>query len=162
MPRRSPQRLFEGPPQADANIFGCVMFVNLEIAARLSLEIEEAMPGQERQHVIKEADACVYLGGAAAIQRQLEDDLRLLCRSFDSGLSHKEPGLALFVNLPRYGQIAISNCASSGPYSSMPEEQKLAVPFVEDRGRPRCANCPIDCAGGQTLPRLPEVSPPSV
>jgi hypothetical protein len=109
-----PQRLFEGPPQADANIFGCVMFVNLEIAARLSLEIEEAMPGQERQHVIKEADACVYLGGAAAIQRQLEDDLRLLCRSFDSGLSHKHTGLSLSLRLPHSGQVAISCWASGG------------------------------------------------
>ena len=51
------QRLIQAATEADSDIFDRVVMVNVQIANRFNLQIEESVPSKQGQHVIEETDA---------------------------------------------------------------------------------------------------------
>src|SRR6185436_995117 len=66
-------RLAERDPQ----IFDRVMLIYVEIAGRLDLQIETAVPGEELEHVVEEPDSCRDLVAPSAFETDCQGDLRL-------------------------------------------------------------------------------------
>ena len=71
------QRPIERLPQADRHILDGVVRIHVQIALRLHGQIEQAVVGEQRQHVVEEADAGVHLRLAPAVDLQGQVDLRL-------------------------------------------------------------------------------------
>src|SRR5512132_987409 len=62
--------------------------VDVEVASRFMLEIDEGMAGQLLQHVVEESDAGLDLIGALAVEIDVRLDLGLGGLAFDAGLAH--------------------------------------------------------------------------
>lgn len=58
--------------ESDADIFDGVVLIDLKISVCLDCEVNEAVTGEEGEHVIEEADACVDLRGPGAVQIEAE------------------------------------------------------------------------------------------
>ena len=71
------ERLVEGLPQADPDVLDGVVGVDLDVAARLDPEVEEAVLGHRLQHVAQERDGRVHADLPRAVHGELEQDLRL-------------------------------------------------------------------------------------
>ena len=71
----------------DADILHRVVFVDIDVAFGLDRQIEEAMLGQQLQHVIEEANPGVDLPLPAAVQRPFDQDIRFLRGPVDRRLS---------------------------------------------------------------------------
>src|SRR5229473_1642167 len=89
------QRLAEGLAQADPHVLHRVVEVDLEIAAGIHGQVHEAVLGPGLEHVAEERDARLHLGGARAIEADLEHDLRLLGPALDPALA-RNLGSGLF------------------------------------------------------------------
>ena len=72
MPLRSPSAFEHGLAEHDADVFDGVVLIHVEIARRLQRQIEAAVPREQLQHVIEEADA----GRDRRTSRAVEDQLR--------------------------------------------------------------------------------------
>ena len=70
------QRLPQGLAQADAHVLDRVMLVDVQVALGTHRQIAGRVLGQQRQHVIEEADAGRDLGLAGAVEVQLQIDRR--------------------------------------------------------------------------------------
>ena len=71
------ERAVERLAQRNAYILNRVMLVHIEIAGALQLQIESAVPREQLQHVIEEANAGGDLVLAFAFDRQPDGDARL-------------------------------------------------------------------------------------
>ena len=87
MPRLLPTRRSHRFAERDADVFDGVMLIDVEIAGGLHLQIEAAVPRDEVEHVIEEADAGAVLEAALAVERQRELDLRFRRAAID----HRAP-----------------------------------------------------------------------
>jgi hypothetical protein len=60
--------------EPNANVFHRMMRVNVQVAFRFDGQVDKAMAGEQRQHVIEKADASVDLRftGAVEVERQLD------------------------------------------------------------------------------------------
>ena len=72
----SPERLLYRFAQRDSDVFDGVVLVDIEIAARDEIEIEAAVPRDLLEHVIEEANARIDARLAAAVEIQLQPDIR--------------------------------------------------------------------------------------
>ena len=77
MPRLVPSACADGVAERDADVLDGVMGIDIEIAAGVDREIEAAMPRDELEHVIEEAESGLDRVGAAAIEIQAKPNLRL-------------------------------------------------------------------------------------
>jgi hypothetical protein len=68
----------QGFAHDDANILHRMVLVDIDIAFGLNGQIEEAVLGQQFQHVIEESNPCVDLSLPIAIQRPFDRDIRFL------------------------------------------------------------------------------------
>ena len=68
MPLRSPEGLREQLPEHDANVFDGVVLIDVQVAIGAQGEVESAVPGEQLEHVIEEADAGGDLVLAAALR----------------------------------------------------------------------------------------------
>src|SRR5690606_34024478 len=71
------ERLGEAFSQADADVFDGVMRVDMQVAVRLDFEVEQRVPGEQREHVIEESDAGADLDLLRAVQFELQPDVGL-------------------------------------------------------------------------------------
>ena len=62
------ERLQEGLAERDSGVLGRVVLVDMQVARHLDVDVEEAMPREELQHVVEEADAGRDLGLAGAVE----------------------------------------------------------------------------------------------
>ena len=69
------QRLAERLAQANAHVLDRVVLVDVQVAGGLDGQIDGGVLGQQRQHVVEEADAGGDLRLAAAVQRQFQVDV---------------------------------------------------------------------------------------
>lgn len=67
------ERLIEAAAETDADIFNGVMVIDMKVANSLHCQIEQAVPREEGQHVVEEANSRgdFVLAAAVEIQRQL-------------------------------------------------------------------------------------------
>ena len=74
------QRLPQCLAQADAHVFDRVVLIDVQVALRSDRQVAGRVLGQQRQHVIEEADAGgdLRLAGAVEIQFQLDRGFRRL------------------------------------------------------------------------------------
>src|SRR5262249_10921875 len=79
--------------EADAHVLGRVVGAGLEVTLGLELQPQAAVAGEELEHVVEEADAGGDLG-VAAVQGQLQADLRLLGLAVDLGCAAPFPSTA--------------------------------------------------------------------
>src|SRR6267378_3048539 len=79
------ESFLHGFSERNSDVFDGVMLVHVEIAAGLRMQIKCAMPGDEFQHVVKEANACGNAGFSAAIEIQLQADVGFVCLAMDCG-----------------------------------------------------------------------------
>ena len=77
MPRLSPSAFATASPSAMPDVLDRVMLIDVEIAVGAILEIEPAVPGDELEHVIEEADAGADLVAARPSSVRRQRDLRL-------------------------------------------------------------------------------------
>ena len=64
-------------PQRDAGILRGVVEIDMQVALRLDLEVEQGVPSECGQHVVEEADAGGNPGAPGAIETQRQGDRRL-------------------------------------------------------------------------------------
>src|SRR5208337_304254 len=69
------QGLTYGQPQADADVLDGVMLIDVQVALGLDNQVNGGMLGQEREHVIEEADASRDLAAAAAVEIDFKPDI---------------------------------------------------------------------------------------
>ena len=79
------QGLAHGRPQADADVLDRVMLIDVQVALGLDHQIDGRMPGQEREHVVEEADARGDLRAAAAVEIDFEADIGFRRLPLDGG-----------------------------------------------------------------------------
>ena len=75
------ERVAQRLPECQTHVLDRVMLVDIEIAARLHAEIEEAVAREDVEHVVEERDAGIDLGLAATVDVQLDGDVGLLGRA---------------------------------------------------------------------------------
>ena len=68
--------------------FGRVMEVDVEVALRAHMEIEQAVPGELVQHVVEEADPGCDIGRAGAVEVDGDGDARFLGVALHGGAAH--------------------------------------------------------------------------
>ena len=75
----------EGLAEDDAGVFDGVVEVDVEVALRAHREVHETMLGEEREHVVEEADACLDIGAAGAVDGDREGDIGFRGLADDGG-----------------------------------------------------------------------------
>jgi len=83
-PGASAKGLIKSAPQADAYIFGGMMFINVEIAVSAHSKIKQAMPRPESQHMVKKPDSGLHINLSATVDGKSERDARLAGYALDS------------------------------------------------------------------------------
>ena len=91
MPARSPSARSSAWPEADRHVLDRVVRVHVQIARRLNGQIEQAVVGEEGQHVVKEADAGGHFRPAPAVERQGQVDVGFAGFAVDGCGTHKVP-----------------------------------------------------------------------
>ena len=71
-------RFGKGLTQRDADVFNGVMGIDVQIALGLDLEVDQPVTGNLIKHVVEERDAAREFRAAAAVEIQLDADLRFL------------------------------------------------------------------------------------
>ena len=77
------QGTVNGLAQADSDIFGGVVAVDMNIAIAVNMEVDEAVLGEKGQHVIQKAEAGCDVGFARAIEIDGEFDFGFGCVALD-------------------------------------------------------------------------------
>jgi hypothetical protein len=61
--------------QADSNIFGCMVAIDMGVSIAMDFEVNQAVPGEKGQHVIQKANTCRDLGNPSPVQ--VENELNI-------------------------------------------------------------------------------------
>ena len=69
------ERLRQCLAERDTDILDRVVCINVQVTARIDLQVDQAMTGDLIQHVVKETDACRQLRLAGTLQVELDADL---------------------------------------------------------------------------------------
>jgi len=85
-PRLFAQRLMQGLSHDNPDIFHRVVLVDVDIALGLDRQVEEAVFGEEIQHMVKEPNGSVDLPPPGAIQIPCDTDIRFLRGTVKRGL----------------------------------------------------------------------------
>ena len=75
MPRFDAERFCDGFAQSDAGVFDGVVLIDVQIALRFDFQIDGAVPRDEIEHVIEEANAGRDCGCAAPVEIQMQTDV---------------------------------------------------------------------------------------
>ena len=62
-------------PQGDAHIFDCMVAIDVQVAAALHAQVDQAVACNLLQHVIEEADTGIEFGLAGAIEIDGKDNI---------------------------------------------------------------------------------------
>jgi hypothetical protein len=73
--------------EADPDILGGVVVIDVQITARPQVEIDQRVAGEQIEHVIEKTDPAVALPTPAAIEQQLQLDIGFAGASLDGGLA---------------------------------------------------------------------------
>jgi len=76
-----PQGLVEGIAKANPQVFHRVMAVDFKVSPGSHQKIEEAVNGEEGQHVVQERHTSGELGAALSVQAEINQDFRFPCLS---------------------------------------------------------------------------------
>ena len=79
------EHLIDGLTQADADVLGRMMRINVQIAGAGNREIHQRMPGEEFQHVVQKSDTGGNPGEALSIQGEPQSNISLASRASDFG-----------------------------------------------------------------------------
>ncbi len=85
MPDAVAQRLIDGLSQADPDILGRMMPVNVQVARARDRQVHERMPGKQLEHVVEKTDPRGNPRLPFAIQVEPQADISLASRSSDFG-----------------------------------------------------------------------------
>ena len=85
------ERLLHRLPERDADVFGGVVMVDVQIALRLHGDVDARMARQQVEHVVEEADAGRDIGRAGAVEVHLDVDVGFLGLPFDRARAHRNP-----------------------------------------------------------------------
>ena len=83
------ERLFYGLSERDADVFGGVMMVDMEVADRLDRDVDARMAGEQIEHVVEKADPGGDIGHACAVEVHAHLDIGLLGLALDGGAAHE-------------------------------------------------------------------------
>src|SRR4030095_14589078 len=86
------ERFFENLAQHEADIFHGVMIIDVKIASRPDLDIEQPVADKDLEHVIEKRHASFNFGLTLAVEIQGDTDLRLL--RFSLGFSRPSHGFS--------------------------------------------------------------------
>src|SRR5438552_8658880 len=79
------ERLAERLAERQADVLDRVVIVHLEVARRAHGEVEEAVAGEDLEHVVQERDTALHLVAPGSVEVQLQVDVGLLGASRDRG-----------------------------------------------------------------------------
>ena len=82
------QRLAKGLPQGDAYVFHCMVEIDVQIAFRLDIKVNEPMAAKLVEHMVEKADPGRDSGLAGTIQGHADLDFRFLGSALDAGFAH--------------------------------------------------------------------------
>src|SRR5450755_4001097 len=85
-------RARNGLTQRDADVLDRVMRIDVQVAVRLDVEIDEAMPRDLVEHVIEEGHTTRELRVAAAVEVDADRDLRLGGIATDARAAREDSG----------------------------------------------------------------------
>lgn len=85
------ERLREAAPERDAHVLDRMVVVDMQVACRLHLEVDEGMACDLLKHVVEEADPGRDPGGSAAVEDEADTDGGLGGFAADLGLTHGRP-----------------------------------------------------------------------
>src|SRR5262249_16373400 len=88
--RLVPQGLGQGFAKTDADVFHRVMSINVQITLCLDAQIDEAVLGEEGEHMIEEADAAGQVGLAGAVEIDGQPNLGLSGVALNRGTARHE------------------------------------------------------------------------
>ena len=88
MPRLSPSACAERPADGDADVLDGVVVVDVQVAGRPGLEVDQRVAGELVEHVVEEADAGLVVVPAGAVEVELDDERGLGGGAADFGLAH--------------------------------------------------------------------------
>ena len=71
------ERLLESLAEGNADVLNAVVIVDVQIAFRFNLEIEATVTGDLLEHVLEERNPGIETGFSAAVEIELDADLRL-------------------------------------------------------------------------------------
>ncbi len=103
MPLAVAERLRQGQAQRQRAVLDRMVAVDMQIAARLHGQVEQAVDGDVGEHMVEEAHAGRDLVRAAAIQAQPHKDIGLVGGPVDLGDSHKDILLPIKIQKLSYG-----------------------------------------------------------
>ncbi len=75
-------------PQGDTNVLDRVMGIDVQIAGRLNIQVDQAMPGNLVEHVVKEGNTGGKFADSGTIEIETHAYLRLQRVACDFGLPH--------------------------------------------------------------------------
>jgi hypothetical protein len=92
------QRGFDGLAEADSDIFGCMVAIDVGVSIAMDFKVNQAVPGEKGQHVIQKAQACGNgrLAGAIQIDGEADFCFGSIALNFE-GSGHGSPGLRIRV-----------------------------------------------------------------
>ena len=86
------ERLLHRLAERDADIFGGVVIIDMQVALRLHSDVHARMPRQEIEHVVEKADAGFDFGYAGAVEIDRDVDIGFLGGAFDRAFAHDDSG----------------------------------------------------------------------
>ena len=91
MPLRSPSAFEHRLAERDADVLDGVVLIDVEIARRLQRQVEAAVPREQLEHVVEEADAGADVVAALAVDRRARPWIcvSVVWRSNRSRLAHR-------------------------------------------------------------------------
>src|SRR5260370_3052018 len=87
--RTIPQRLAKRPAHHDPDVLDRVMLIDMEVAARLDHQIEEAMAREALEHMVEKRHAGMNFAAPRTVQRERHRDPRLPRPALSSRLAHR-------------------------------------------------------------------------
>ena len=90
---------------SDTGIFGGVMLVDMQIAYRLDLQIDERMPRQLLQHMVQKANACGHVIYTTAVEVDLNINGRFVRLATDRACTHGRR----YSRMRAFGKLAYGN-----------------------------------------------------
>lgn len=106
------QGLLQCCAEAEADVLHAVVRVDVQIALAADCEVKAAVQRKQRQHVVEEADAGVYLGPARAVQLEAELDGGLRRLAADFTVSHVLSSVSISRPSPRAARPSAPACLS--------------------------------------------------
>src|SRR4051812_38284220 len=85
-----PQRLREGLPESDADIFDGMVLVYIEVAFGCELQIKSAVIGKEFQHMVEKSNAGRYFMPPFALDREANADTGFFGDTINCGFPHRD------------------------------------------------------------------------